>query len=226
MRSCFFLFLFLLAVNPGHTQTIAGVILDGTTNQPVTNVTVENVYTNTGITDDSFGHFIINAEPGQLISFHKLGYKTVRVRIPATAPPYYKIVMSAGAFELNEIEVRDRYRNYKADSLRNYQLYKPELDFPTMSALDMINHPFSALSKKNRRIWAFQKDYSYWEQEKFIDYAFNENLITHITGLKGDSLLRYQMNYRPSYELLRQMKEYDYYRYIRETAALFRRRFR
>lgn len=202
-----------------RAQQITGVIVEGPDGTPLGYVSVENEFSGQGFVTDSTGHFTIAANKGELVAFRKLGFKTARLRVPeGAAPPFYKVVLQKGAFELQEIQVRDRYRNYKADSLRNYELYKQTLEFPRMSAVDVISHPFSALSKTNRKKWAFQKDYNYWEAQKYIDYAFNEFLIGRLTGLKGDALKNYQRVYRPTYEQLREMTEYEFYEYIRRTA--------
>jgi len=218
------LFLFHFLLPAAKAQQINGVVVEGTGGVPIGYVSVENEFSGQGLITDSTGHFTITAAKGEVIAFRKLGYRTARLRVPqGAAPPFYKVVLQKGAFELQEVEVRDRYRNYKLDSVRNHELYKNALEFPTMSTVDAISHPFSALSKTNRNKWAFQKDYNYWESQKFIDYTFNENLITRLTGLKGDSLLRYQRAWRPTYEELREMKEYEFYEYIRKTAESWRR---
>lgn len=218
-------FFFLCALLPAvHAQQITGVVLEGPDGKQMGYVSVENEFTGQGFVTDSTGHFSMAVKNGEVIAFRKLGYKTARIRVPQGAiPPFYKIVLQKGAFELKEVEVRDRYRNFKTDSLRNYELYRETLEFPTMSAVDAIAHPFSALSKTNRNKWAFQRGYTYWEGLKYVDYAFNENIIARLTGLKGEELKAYQRMYRPGYEQLREMTEYEFYEYIRRTAAEWQR---
>ena len=82
------------------------------------------------------------------------------------------------------------------------------------------------MGEKKRQIWAFQKEYNYWEQQKYVDYTFNERLVTNLTDLKGDSLQIYLKKFRPSYEQLRNMNEYTFYFYIKETAELYRTGYR
>ncbi len=226
MNARFLLLVFWLLAPALAPAQIAmqGVVTDAADGQPVANVALENVYTRLGTTTDSTGRFTITTDRGQLIEFRKLGYKVLRVRIPAgSVPPQFRIIMEKGAFDLDEVLVRDRYRDYKTDSVRYRELYHRELDFQQLNGLDVIRHPFSALSKTNRRIWAFQKDYNAFERLKYIDYTFNDRLITSLTGLAGDSLERYRMRYRPTYEALRAMNEYAFYSYIRQSAARFRR---
>jgi hypothetical protein len=92
-----------------------------------------------------------------------------------------------------------------------------------MSFGQTFNDPFTALSKSRRQAWAFQREYEKWEQIRYVDYTFSERTVELITGLKGDSLHAYRRQYEPSYEALRNWKEYELFRYIKTTVAIFRR---
>jgi hypothetical protein len=216
-------FLFLALPFISAAENITGEVVDHTRKKGLGNVTIVNIYSSAGTLTDSGGRFKIMANKGELIEFRKLGYNTVRIRIPqGNVPPYFKIVMQHGPIELPEHAIAGQTKDWKTDSLRYYQLYKNALEFPELTGLDIIQHPFSAMSKRNRQIWAFQKEYAWWEQQKYIDYTFNEKLVAGLTGLKGDSVQRYMRLYRPTYEELRSMSEYTFYDYVKQSVDLFR----
>lgn len=226
-RIIFLLFGFTFLFGRMHAASITGEVIDMEDRAALSDVTIWNIHTNSSAYTDSNGHFTIMASSDQLLEFKKLGYKTVRFRVPGgTIPPYFKIIMQKGPIVLPEFNIMDHERNYKKDSLEYYELYKNALEFPTLTGLDMIRHPFSALSKRNRQIWAFQKEYTVFEQQKYVDYTFNEKLITSLTGLTGDSLHYYMRRFRPTYEQLRGMNEYSFYSYIKEAAIFYRSGFR
>ncbi len=213
----------LVAAFAADAQTIKGEVIDANDGKPVENVSVVNVYNNISYTTAGDGKFFVPAAKNELLEFRKLGYKITRVRIPAgSIPPYFRIIMQKGPIELQEVNIHGQAKDYHSDSLRYHEIYKHELDFPTLSAIDAISHPFTALSKRNREIWAFQKEYDHFQKEKYIDYTFNDKLVSRITGLQGDSLVRYMQRYRPGYEQLRAMSEYNFYNYIKQTAERYR----
>jgi len=217
--------LFLLFIFPQAVfgTSITGEIIDGNTRLAVSNVRITNIHNNVSTVSDDEGKFSIVVDKGQLLEFRKIGYKTLRIRIPeGTIPPYFKVIVQQGPIELPEFALEAQAKDWKKDSLRTYQLYKNAIEFQKLEGLDIVRHPFSALSKRNRQIWAFQKEYNYWEQQKFIDYSFNEKLVMNLTGLQGDSLQLYMKRFRPSYEFIRSMNEYSYYNYIKESGELFR----
>lgn len=208
-------------------QAITGEVVDATGGKPIEHVSIRNVYSQSGIVTPADGKFFITGAEDELLEFKKLGYKTVRLRVPRLVPPYFKIIMERAPIELPEFELtrHGRSPDYKTDSVKYAELYGHVLDDPKMSTFESLRSPFSALSKSNRQKWAFQENYAYFQQEKYIDYTFNDALITQVTGLAGDSLLRYKQRYRPGYEQLRSMNEYNFYMYIKETVARYRRSF-
>lgn len=228
-RCVYYLICFLFPFASASAETIIGDIIDASDKSALQGVNIYNIHTSNGLYSDSLGRFSISASKGDLIEFRKIGYKTLRVRIPmGNIPPYFKIMMQKGPVELPEFLLRDKNRDYRKDSLEYRAIYRNALEFEELTGLDALRHPFSALSKKNRRIWAFQKEYNWFEREKYIDYTFTDKLIGNLTGLSGDSLQNYKRIYRPSYDLLRSLNEYSFYSYIKETAELYRtgRRYR
>ena len=132
--------------------------------------------------------------------------------------------MKKGIADIHQdvILVHNNRYDYTEDSIRYHELYKTALDFPKLSGLGVVQSPFSALSKKNREIWQFQDDYKEFEQQKYVDKTFNEELVTKFTGLKGDSLRYFMKRYRPSYEQLKLMNDYTFYNYVKTSAHRYR----
>jgi len=219
-RLCLLMLLFSYS---SIAQIIHGEALEMDTNIPIEGVLIENIYTNVNISTIGDGSFVIAAAPDQLLEFRKPGFKVTRVRIPrGYMPSFFRIIMERGITPPSDIYTNNgRYDNHR-DSIRFREMFQHQLDFPRMSAVEKIKSPFSALSKKNRMIWQFQEDYSNFEKEKYVDFTFNADLITKITGLTGDSLTRYIRRFRPSYEQLRGMSDYTFYTYIKGTVQRYR----
>ena len=217
--SCLFLFYI-----PAHAQTIRGEVLDMDNKKTIAGIDIENIYTSLSISTGSDGSFIIAASGGQLLEFKKTGYKTVRVRVPqGFIPSYFRIIMKKGISDIHGVDIAHNNRyNYTNDSTRFHDLYKHELDFPKMSSMDMIAHPFSAMSGRNREIWQFQEDYDYFEKEKYVDMTFNADVITKFTGLTGDSLHYFMRRYRPGYQQLKAMNDYAFFNYIKTSVYRYR----
>jgi hypothetical protein len=186
-----------------HAQQVTGLVCDSA-GRPLEHVAVMNIYTNAGLLTPANGRFQIEAKASELLEFHKLGYKTARVRISNGAtPPMYKIVLHAG-IELKGVEVRGGFKDYQHDSAYYEQYFRKQI---------------YSTSKELAR---FRYEYKRLDQMKFVDYHFNEKLITSLTGLKGDSAQAYIQQYRPSYNTLRNMSDYDHLAYITSTVSRWR----
>lgn len=200
-------------------RIIHGLVLEAASKQAMGQVSIQNIYTNEQVQSDSNGVFKIGVEQGQLVEFRKAGFKIARMRIPKGAmAPYFKILLHKQRNAVPEYI----QNQFKADSIRYHELYKTALNFPKLSPFEAMQHPFSALSKKNRMIWAFQDAYSEFEKQKYIDYMFNDKLIEQMTGIKGDSLVLYKRYYTPSYDFIRKSNTYDFYLYINKTGERFK----
>ncbi len=209
---------------PAVAQMLHGEVLDMDGKRPIAGVEIENVYTSLKVSTDEKGGFLIAATGGQLLEFKKQGYKTTNVRIPnGYMPSYFRIIIQRGIAELKEIDLAGNRFDPKADSVRYHDLYKHELETPKLSTFEAIASPFSALSGKNKEVWRFQDDYADFQQQKYVDKTFNEELVTKFTGLKGDSLRYYMRRYRPTYEQVRGMSDYAFFNYIKATANQYRK---
>lgn len=206
-----------------YGQVMQGQLTDYEDNRPVNDVLVTNIHTNEVATSDKDGRFSISVTTGNLIEFKKDGYKVIRFRLPqGKLVSFYKVGMQKYNPAVPRFE-NMASPDYKTDSLKYALLYKKELEYPQMTTIDAIQHPFSAMSKKSRQIWAFQQEYAWFQEQKYIDYTFNDNLITSITGLAGDSLRAYKLMFRPSYTQLRSMDEYAFLNYIKRTVSAYRK---
>jgi len=217
-----FLVCLLLSVRTSFAILMKGRVYDMKTGQPMANVNVVNTFTELGMTTDSTGLFTLSVEKGHLVELRRIGYKIVRVRIETETLPYYNLGMKEGAFDLDEVEIKGN--NYVIDSIERRETYKWAIEHYTLDGLEVIEHPFDALSKRNRQIWAFQKRYEYFEKEKFVDYVFNAKLIAKLTQIDSAHIEEFRRIYRPPYEQIKMWKEYEFLEYIKRSGEAYLRR--
>lgn len=213
----------LLIASASHAATIIGDITDRDTKLPIAGVIIQNIHSGRSLITDSTGSFSIEGNGDDLIEFVKEGFETARFRIPkGQVPGYFKIILFKTAAPLPTYEGDGLYDAYVKDSIKYHELYQSALRFEKLTGVGMIQHPFSALSKRNRQIWAFQKEYAYFQKEKFVDWVFSVPTVSMVTGLQGDSLSYFMRRFRPTYEQVHSMTEYDFYQYIRQNAVFYR----
>jgi hypothetical protein len=207
----------LISIQEVQAQTIIkGEVKDLATDDFLDNVNVKNIYTQKGMTIQQDGQFKLEVRKGELIEFSKVGYQTIRIRILSEKEPlFYKMVMNKAPVMLREVDIRGKPLDFKKDSIRYREVYDIVLRKERKDEVDMRSMPLAMLSKKNRQEWAFQEMYEKWEREKYIDFAFNERLVSKITYLKDDELKVFMKWNRPSYNFLRNATDYEYLDFIK-----------
>lgn len=190
-------------------------------------VTIANVHTGQEIKSDDEGNFVLEVKKGELVEFRRAGFEVSRVRVKSDSlAKYYYIQMKLQPTTIESQLTMDYFTGAKIDSIKRRELYQQALDHYKLTGLDIIQHPFDAMSKRNKMIWAFQKNYEIWEREKFVDYVFNDRLIVQLTGLSVGEIEDYKCRYRPNYDLIRGMKEYEFYAYIKSSVKEYKLRLR
>ena len=214
----------IFTANFAFAQTIIkGEIKDFANNQNMGNVNIRNIYTLKGMTTIDDGKFEIVVKKGELVEFSKVGYQTLRIRIKnEKEASYYNLIMSKVSIILREVDIKGKPIDFKKDSVKFRESYDLVLRKPKKEEIDMRSMPLAMLSKKNRQEWAFQEMYASWEQEKYIDFVFNDKLVHKITYLENEDLAFFIKRYRPSYAFLRSASEYEFLDYIKQCYYLFK----
>ena len=204
---------------------IVGKVVDLGSKKALTSVSVFNIYTGEEFITLGNGLFEMEVKKGDLVEFRVPGYEIGRVRLKSdSVANYYLIQLIPTSTKIENQLYQDYFTGAKIDSIKRSELYSQALNHYTLTGLDIIQHPFDAMSKQNQKIWAFQKNYQFWEKEKFVDYVFNDRLIVQLTGLKGDDLDEYKKQYRPQYEQIRSMNEYQYYTFVKKSVEEYLKR--
>jgi len=234
----FFLFLLqaLMVANAAGQITISGTVYDSTKAYVIPGV---NVYSTSGAetVTDSLGAYHINVSETDSLSFFFRGKSTLKFPV--------KKMNNYTAFDISlRVRVNEKYKllrgvtvysnTYQRDSLENRLTYSKIFDRerPTLrsnyepggpAGLDLDELIGIFQFKKNKQNLAFQKRLVQDEQDRYIDYRFNSKTISRITGLKGDTLLKYKKLYRPDYFFVTTSSLAEFYEYILRTSYVFKR---
>lgn len=218
------IFIGLCSKKISFSQSIMeGVIYQYDTEEPLADVTILNVTQNEMYFSEIDGSFSIEVAPSDLIEFKKMGFQISRVNIRKGPLPYFHINLEPGSLELPMVFIKGY--SYKADSIRAVEIYKHYLNHEKREEINVLQNPFSLLDPRSRQIWRFQKMFKQFEQDKFIDYVFNEDLVLKITPDFDDSYMEeYLKNYRPSYYQIQKWSAYEYLHYVKSTSIKYKKK--
>ena len=197
--------------------------------------TVKNLSQNKTAQSDMGGNYRIPVAAGDVLSFSSAGYITDTIVVTAnilTAP--FDIFLARHVIELEKVEIGGLNR-YQADSIsrrqefndvltkRNTKLVGGRGNTPT-DGVGITFSPISFFSKNERNERRFKKMFEHQEEELYIDYKFPFDYISKITGLRGNSLQTFMLQYRPSYAFCRRSNNADMLLYINDSYRAFMQR--
>ena len=197
--------------------------------------TIKNISQNKMTQSDMGGNYKIPAASGDIVSFSSAGYITDTIVVTANMlTTAFDIFLARNVIELSNVEIGDLNR-YQADSIsrreefndvltkRNTKLVGGRGNTPT-DGVGVTFSPLTFFSKKERNERRFKKMFERQEEEMYIDYKFPFDYVSQITGLQGDSLRTFMLQYRPNYAFCRRSSKADMLLYINDSYRAFMHR--
>ena len=184
---------------------------------------------------DSMGSYHLMVNEKDSVSFFFHNKPTQKFAVKSVADPSrfdisLRVTVKGKYSTLKEVVVHTR--SYRQDSLENREAYADIFEYrkpgirPSMSDgvvgadVDELINMFRF--KRNRRLHAFQVRLEAAEQEKYVNYRFNKNLVRRITQLQGAQLDSFMVHYRPSYDFVSMADEISFDQYVLNSSYQFK----
>jgi len=226
--SCLIIWAITVGMSFAQEKEVEGIVFDKDTRFRLTRVNLKNLRTNISLYNSTKGEFKFSVKPGDKIVAAISGYRLdTIIYTNQTAILFY---LQRLAIPLQEVLVKDsvlsaqkRYEEMRRqfNTLNRLGNNKDLLAIGSGSvglSIDALWSAFSKEGKNARRLMdVMERDY----KNNFIDEKFNKSFITKVTGLKGDKLEVFILNYRPSYYFVYGASEYDLVSYIKMAFIRF-----
>lgn len=229
------LFVFIIITGACYGQQVKGKVVNKDTKLPINGAMVSTgnrvVFTNI------LGDFSIAASGNDSLKITSLGYKPFRLKVINTMETQH-IELDLAKIVLNEVTIRsNRERDFKKDSTEKRRFYAKEFNYKGPRVMDAFVHhvPRStselltvdvmtlirALTKKSTRAYKFNKLLLRDEKADYVHQKFSHGLVSKVTGLKGDTLSEFVVQYRPTYAFAHKATDYDMELYIKDCYQKF-----
>jgi len=229
------LFAFFIGTNLCYGQLIKGRVVDKDTKLPVNGAIVsmgnKQAFTN------SFGEFSITASGNDSLKIARLGYTPYKMMISIVMATI-RIELEPAKIVLKEVIVHsNREREFKKDSAENRQFYDKQFNYKGPKVMDaFVGNPIKnpgelisidvvtlirALTKKSTPEYKFNKLLLRDEKIDYVNQKFSHGLVSKVTGLKGDTLSAFIVQYRPTYKFAHTATDYEMELYIKDCYKKF-----
>jgi len=210
-------------------ETAHGIVIDRDTKQRVARVFVYNPENDAGEYNNTRGEFTIAAKPGDVLIAAVEGYFADTITVAANKTHIFQLKRSSIRIQEVPIIVRRSPEELLKERQREYSsVYSRGSGGSLLSVgptgaglnIDALYKLISRDGKNARRLQEIiERDY----RESVIDYRFTSELVSRTTGLKGEKLQDFMLQYRPSYFFILGSNEYNLVFYIRTSYAQYLR---
>lgn len=224
--SFFYLFLFLLCSGSSvmsQNFIVKGVVFEKGSNVRVALANITNTRTRSGVTSNDIGMFQIPAAIGDTLLITKTNLNDQRIEILGHQD--ILIYLVRGSTTLNEVTIVGNSKKQDLAEIKREFQNKGVYNGGKSSFLSAIFQPLNALynligkDPKNARRFGRYADNEIKQSQ--IDVYFNPSIIKNNTELRGDTLEKYMLDYRPEFQKAQFWNSYDYIKYIKESSKKF-----
>lgn len=207
---------------------IQGIVFDKHTKQRISQVYVYNTANDDGGYNNTRGEFAIHASPGDILIAAAKGYYPDTLVVSDKKVVLFNMERSTRWIEEVSVVARRSPEERLEENRREYSTAYSKGDAGSIFSvgpsgagvsIDALYKLISREGKNSRRLQEIiERDY----KESVIDYRFTPDLVSSITGLKGETLVDFMRQYRPSYFFVLSANDYNLAFYIRSSLAQYR----
>jgi len=210
-------------------DNVKGKVYDGQTDSTIAGVNVYNLNTKQFVRSGSDGSYTIAASEGDRIMFSRIGFRSDTATVIYSMllalhdVTLYKEVITlknvtvTSSYQMDSLERRNYYNDIFAKQAGITGLNTPQYGFGV--SVSPLSY-FSYRAKQKRQL---KKRLLKQEEESYVDRSFPKEWVSKLTGLRGDSLSRFMMLYRPSYKFCRENNREKMLIYISDKLKEFKK---
>lgn len=211
-----------------HGQTIVkGKIYEAKTDSVIGAVNIYNLNTRLSARSNDDGSYTIAAAEGHQLVFSIAGYTPDTVTVDHfMLLALHDVTLYREVITLRNVTVTS---NYSGDSLARRNYYDNLYSLPGLTGRNTPTHgfgvsisPFSFFSREAKQKRQLKRRLIKEEQDYYVDRSFPKSWVASVTGLRGDSLTRFMILYRPSYSFCRKSTREQMFYYINEKIKEFK----
>jgi hypothetical protein len=204
-------------------KSIIGLIMDQNEKVPVKMASITNITLGKTTVSSSNGTFELVAAVGHIIAFSANGYyaDTLTLTVDRFSMSNLILTLKPLPSTLANVTVVGKYSQYQVDSIERRKAFLQDVpggEIPVMGRANDLGFGtainLDRFSKREKQKQKARSLFELAEQEAYINWRWNEEIVVSYTRFEGEKLLDFMNRYRPDYLWLRKNpddKEIMYY---------------
>lgn len=194
-------------------KTIHGLVTDKSTGQQISLAGIRNVFSGATALTHRDGSFTIDASAGSIIAVTANGFftDTLTLKDSLYQAGNISITLTPLPSTLQDVTITGSYSRYQLDSIARRRNFLQTVGENKISAVGRpndskdfgiaINLDHFSKSERNKR--EARSLFDITEEEAYINYRWNETIVSKYTQFRDDDLSAFMQKARPAYKWLR-----------------------
>lgn len=196
----------------GQKIFLQGVVKDSVQNTGLRSASIRNVFTGTTVVSRTDGKFIIAVEKGNILAVGASGYlsDTITITDSILSSGFIVLQLHVLPATLPGVTVSAKLSPYQIDSIYRRKAFLATVGEARITTVSRTNElgfgvgiNIDRFSKREKNKRTARTLFDITEEEAYINFRWNENIVKKYTKLSGDTLLEFMQTYRPTWDWLR-----------------------
>lgn len=196
----------------GQKFFLQGIVKDSVQNTGLRSASIRNVFTGTTVVSRTDGKFIIAVEKGNILAVGASGYLSDTLTITDSILSSGFIVMQLHVLPatLPGVTVSAKLSPYQIDSIYRRKAFLATIGEVRITTVSRTNElgfgvgiNIDRFSKREKNKRTARTLFDITEEEAYINFRWNENIVNKYTKFTGDTLVEFMQANRPTWEWLR-----------------------
>lgn len=196
----------------GQKIFLQGIVQDSVQKKEIRSASIRNVFSGTTVVSRSDGKFTIAVQKGNILAVAASGYlsDTLTITDSILASGFIILQLNLLPATLPGATVSAGLNPYQIDSISRRKAFLATVGEARITTVSRTNElgfgvgiNIDRFSKREKNKRAARTLFDITEEEAYINFRWNENIVNKYTKFTGDTLVEFMQANRPTWEWLR-----------------------
>jgi hypothetical protein len=218
----------------GQKIFLQGIVKDSVQKTPIRSASIRNVLSGQTVVSRSDGKFVLGVQKGNILAVAASGYlsDTLTITDSILSSGFILLELHLLPATLPDATVSAGLNHYQVDSISRRKAFLATVGEARITTVSRTNElgfgvgiNIDRFSKREKNKRAARSLFDITEEEAYINFRWNENIVNKYTRLTGDTLIEFMQTFRPTWDWLRKHPaEEDILYYINKCLKSYSKR--
>ena len=199
----------------GQKIFLQGIVQDSVQKRGIRSASIRNVLSGQTVVSKSDGKFTLGIQKGNILAVGASGYlsDTLTITDSIIASGFIVLELQLLPATLPGATISAGLNTYQIDSISRRKAFLAKVGEARITTVSRTNElgfgvgiNIDRFSKREKNKRAARTLFDITEEEAYINFRWNENIVAKYTQLSGDTLFEFMQSYRPAWDTNHSLK--------------------